>query len=68
LVVSTSQKKWKAATLQPALRFDNFKPWLKKSGIFKWISCLNDSRFVGWWSGFSDSGSQNLSNGTNVAS
>ncbi len=30
LVVSTSQKKWKAATLQPALRFDNFKPWLKK--------------------------------------
>ncbi len=60
-------KKWRAGTLQPGLEFDNFKPRLK-SGIFKCISWLNGSSFEGWWSGLSERGSQDLSNGTNVAS
>jgi hypothetical protein len=60
-------KKWRAETLRPGLEFDNFKPRLK-SGIFKCISWLDGSLFGGWWLGFSESGSQGLSNGTNVAS
>jgi hypothetical protein len=56
--------KWRAETPQPGLEFDNFKPRLK-SGIFKCISWLNGSFFGGWWSGYSESGSQDLSNVTN---
>jgi hypothetical protein len=37
-------KKWRAATLQPGLEFDDFKPRLE-SGIFKCISWLNGSYF-----------------------
>ncbi len=39
-----------------------------KSSIFKCIFWLNGSFFWGWWSGFSERGSQDLSNGTNVVS
>ncbi len=60
-------KKWRAETLQPGLECDNFKPRLE-SGIFKRISWLNGSFFWGWWSWFSERGSQDLSNGTDVAS
>jgi hypothetical protein len=56
-------KKWRAVTLQPGLEFDNFKSRLK-SCIFKCIFRLNGSFFGGWWSGFSERGSQDLSNGT----
>ncbi len=59
-------KKWRAEILQPGLEFDNFKPWLK-SGIFKCISWLNSSFVLGWWSEFSERGSEDLCNGTNVA-
>ncbi len=60
-------KKWRAETLQPGLDFDNFKHRLKSS-IFNCISWLNGSFFWGWWLGFSERGSQDLSNGTNVVS
>ncbi len=60
-------KKWRAETLQPGLEFDYFKPWLE-SGIFKCISWLNGSFFGRWWSGFSERGRQDLSNGSNVSS
>jgi hypothetical protein len=46
---------------------DIFKPLLKCS-VFKCISWLNGSFFWGWTSGFSVRGSQDLSNGANVAS
>ncbi len=46
---------------------DIFKPLLKCS-IFKCISWLNGSFFWGWTSGFSETRSQGLSNGANVAS
>ncbi len=59
-------KKWRAETLQPGLEFDNFKPRLKIS-IFKCISWLN-GLFLGRWLGFSERGSQGLSNATNFAS
>jgi hypothetical protein len=46
---------------------DIFKP-LQNCSIFKCISWLNGS-FFGWWtSGFSERGSQDLSNGANVVS
>jgi hypothetical protein len=32
--------------VQPGLEFDNFKPW-RKSGIFKCISWLDGSLFLG---------------------
>ncbi len=60
-------KKWRAETLQPGLEFDNFKPRLE-SGIFKCISWLNGLFFGGWWWGFSERGSQDLSNGTHLTS
>ncbi len=60
-------KKWRGATLQPGLEFDNSKPWYR-SGIFKGISWLTGLVFWGRWSGFSERGSQGLSNVTNVAS
>ncbi len=73
-----------ATSLPPRLGFDNFKPRplqkrflvflppLKRS-IFQCISCLNGSFFFsvffpGWTLGFTEIGSQPLSNGTNVAS
>ncbi len=59
-------KKWRAETLQPGLEFDNVKPRLKSS-TFRCISWLKGSFFLGWWSGFSERGSQYLSVGTNVA-
>jgi hypothetical protein len=59
-----STKKRRPETLQPGLEFDNFKPRLE-SCIFKCISWLNGSFFGGWWSRFSERGSQDLSNGTN---
>ncbi len=58
-------KQWRAETLQPGLEFDNFIPWLE-SCMFKCISWLNGSVFLWWWSGFSERGSQDPSNGTNV--
>jgi hypothetical protein len=58
-------KQWRADTLQSGLGFDNFKPRLK-SCIFKSISWLNSSFFGWWWSGFSERGMQDLSNGTIV--
>ncbi len=61
-------KKGRAETLQPGLELDNFQRRLK-SGIFKCISWLNSSFFLlGWWSRFSERGSQDLSNGIHVAS
>ncbi len=57
-------KKWRTETLQPGLEFGNFK---LKSGIFKCISWLNGPFSSGWWSDFSEKGSQDPSNGTNVA-
>ncbi len=60
-------KKWRAETLQPVLEFDNFKPRLE-SCILNCIPWLNGPFFGGWWLGFSERGSQGLSNGTNVAS
>ncbi len=56
--------KWRAASIQP---HDIFKPLLICS-IFKCISSLDGSFFGGWTSGFSERGSQDLSNGANVAS
>jgi hypothetical protein len=44
-------KKWRAGTLQRSLQFDNFKPPLI-SGIFKYISWLNDLFFGGGDRGF----------------
>ncbi len=52
LVVSISQKKWRAETLQPDLAFDNSKPWLENDIL---ISRLNGSFFfevMNWWSRF----------------
>jgi hypothetical protein len=46
---------------------DIFKPQLKCS-VFKCISWLTSSFFGGWTSGFSERGSQDLSNGAKVAS
>ncbi len=60
-------KKWRGETLRPGLEFVNFKPRLE-SGVIKWISWLNGSFFWGWWSRFSERASQDVSNGTNVAS
>jgi hypothetical protein len=63
-------KEWRAETLQPGLEFDNFKPQLESS-VFKciiWPSGLFFFFFWAWSSGFSERGSQDLSNGTNVAS
>ncbi len=67
LVVSISKKKWRAETLQPGLEFDNFELRLE-SVIFKCISWLNGSFFLGWWSGFCKRGSQDLANGFHVVS
>ncbi len=60
-------KKWRTETLQPGLEFATFKPRLKR-GIFKCVSCLNGSFFWGWWSVFSERGSQDLSNDTTFTS
>jgi hypothetical protein len=51
LVVSISEKKRRAETLQPGLEFGNLKSRLK-SGIFKCISRLNGSFFAGDDRGF----------------
>ncbi len=58
--------KWRAETLLPGLEFGNFKPW-RESGIFKCVSWMNGF-FLGWWLGFSERESLDLSNGANVAS
>ncbi len=62
-----STKKWRADTPQRGLEFGNFKPRLKTR--YHQLHLLAE-RFVfrGWWSGYSERGSQNLSNGTDVAS
>ncbi len=59
-------KQWGAETLQPGLEFDKFKPW-PESGIYKCISWLNGWLFSMQWSTFSERGTQDLANVTNVA-
>ncbi len=57
-------KSWKSSTW--------FKIWQFQTGVWKrylQIHLVAERLvFLGWWSGFSERGSQDLSNGTNVAS
>ncbi len=60
-------KQSRAETPQPGLECYNFQPWLA-SVIFKCISWMNGLIFGLDDPGFFERGSQDLSNGTNVAS
>jgi hypothetical protein len=65
MVVSIWQRSGRAETLQPDLEIDNFKTRLKR---FRCIFWRNKGSFFGVMNGHSETRSQDLSNGTNVAS